>query len=65
MYALGLGIAQDLVRTYMWSTLAVNEDTEFAEENHARLANLMSAKQVAEGERLAQAWQPRKLTDRE
>ena len=31
-------------------TAAIDEDAEFAEKNLARLANLMSAKQIAEGE---------------
>ena len=31
-------------------TAAIDEDAEFAEKNLARLANLMSAKQITEGE---------------
>jgi hypothetical protein len=49
----------------MWSTLAVDEDADFAEENRDRLAKLMSAEQIAEGERLAEAWQSSQRTDKE
>jgi len=36
----------------MWSVLAVDENAEFAEENRTCPGNLMSAKQIAESERL-------------
>ena len=58
MYALGLGLAQDLVLVYMWATLAVDEDAEFAEANRTRLAALMTPKQIAAAEQLAENWEP-------
>ncbi len=59
MYALSLGIAQDLVLAYMRSTLAIDENADFAAENRARLAPLMSAEKITESEHLAGEWPPR------
>ena len=58
MYALGPGLAQDLVLAYMWVSLAVDEDADFAEQNRARLAPLMTPEQIGEAEQLAEAWEP-------
>ena len=55
---LGLGVAQDYVLAYMWSTLAADEDADFAAENRARLRKLMDAELIAEGEQLAAEWEP-------
>ena len=59
MYALGLGTDQDFVLAYMWATLAAAEDAQNAEENLARIAERLSAEQIAEAERLAAEWKPR------
>ena len=60
MYALDLGVERDLVAAYMWATLAAAEDAQNAEENLARMAEYLSDEQIAEAERLAAEWRPRK-----
>jgi hypothetical protein len=58
MYALGLGVERDFVLAYMWSTLALAEDAENADENRDRIAQRMTDKEIAKAERMAAAWQP-------
>jgi hypothetical protein len=41
-----------LVRAYIWSVLAVDENAVFAEENRVCLANLKCAKPIVKSDRL-------------
>ncbi len=65
-YEDGKGVQQDYVQAYMWETLAIasmesKKGKYFADEVRAardELTGKMSKSQIAEGERLAENWQP-------
>lgn len=61
MYATGEGVPQDFVAARMWLNLATAqpiEDSEQAEELRDRLAETMTAAQLAEAEARANEWRP-------
>ena len=62
MYANGQGVPQDYVQAHTWINLAASRATTGeAKYRLARdsLAELMTASQVAEAQRLAREWQPK------
>jgi uncharacterized protein len=52
MYAKGLGVPRDDVRAYMWWLIAE------AKESRAKMAKGLTARQRAEGQRMAKEWMP-------
>jgi len=65
MYAEGQGVSQDYVRAHMWYNLAASRVTgedrqKYARNRRDRIAEKMTADQIAEAQRLAREWKPRK-----
>ncbi len=65
MYGMGRGVPQDYVQAHMWFNLAVpnlaagaNRDT--AVENRDNVSAKMTPAQIAEVQRLAREWKPKK-----
>lgn len=58
MYQLGQGVDQNDVEAYRWFSIAAVSGNDDAIPAMQRLAPQMSKKEIAEAERLAQAWQP-------
>ena len=65
LYALGQGVPQDYVQAHKWINLSASRMTPGKEDaldsRSARdtVAELMTASQVAEAQRLAREWQPK------
>ncbi len=59
MYGNGQGVPQDYVQAYKWFSLAAALGDQIARENRDRAAELMTPAQIAEAQRLAQAWKPK------
>jgi len=67
MYAIGKGVPQDYVLAYMWLNLASTRDSAWekgkrdkAEENRKNLASKLTPAQIAEAQKLAREWKPKK-----
>jgi TPR repeat protein len=60
-YAHGQGVAKDEVEAYKWWLLAAAKGNEDAKKNVAILENRMTREQIAEGQKLARNFKPRKL----
>ena len=60
LYARGLGVARNLVRALMWANLAASHGDEVAVANRDQIAEIVSPEQIAEAQRLATEWKPRK-----
>lgn len=62
MYGLGQGVRQDPVYAHMWLSLAVANGNQFriAEKTRDALEKLMTPAQIAEAQRLAREWKPKK-----
>ena len=62
MYAKGQGVPRDYVKGYMWIYLGASRSSGDAHRKFAadrdRLAEEMTAKQIAEAQRLAAEWKP-------
>jgi len=56
LYALGEGVAADPMAAYLWLSLATDAGDPFAAENFARLAERLSADQIAAGEDKVRRW---------
>ncbi len=52
-YAVGRGVPQDFVQAYKWLDLAAAQGNERAKRIRDRTAELMTAEQIAEAQRLA------------
>ena len=61
-YAAGRGVAQDFVASHMWVTLALSQLTGVTRSGALRfreaIAAAMTSEQLADAQRLAQAWTP-------
>jgi len=57
-YANGAAVSQDYVQAYKWSRLAAAHGNADAVQILHDLTQVMSADQIADGERLARAWRP-------
>ena len=65
MYVKGWGVPQDHVRTHMWFNLAASrlppgEDRDTSAKLRDNLAVKMTPAQIAEAQRLAREWKPKK-----
>ena len=60
MYDNGQGVPQDYVQAHMWFNLAAAQGNKLATKNRDRIARRMTPTQLAEAQRLALAWRPRK-----
>ena len=60
-YATGQGVAKDYVEGYKWSLLAAGQGEGRAKENVTILENRMSREQIAESQKLARNFKPRKV----
>lgn len=58
MYAKGRGVPQNYVRAYSWSSLAAAQGNIPATKVRNLVASLMTAAQVAEGQKITQDWRP-------
>jgi TPR repeat protein len=59
-FANGDGVRKDYVEAYKWFNLASAQDNELAKENLSNLDSLLTPEQVAEAQRLARGFKPRK-----
>src|SRR5882672_6294644 len=59
-YASGEGVAKDDVEAYKWWLLAAGQGNDDAKYNMTIVENKMSQEQIAEGQRLARDFKPRK-----
>ena len=59
-YAVGHGVPKDLVRAHMWSNLAAERGNEMAMDNRAVVAAKITPAEIAEAQRLAREWVPKK-----
>ncbi len=62
-YANGQGVTKDYVEGYMWWLLAAGQGDEYAKKGVAQLENVMTKEQIAEGQKLARVFKPRKASD--
>ncbi len=65
MYIQGIGVPQDYVQAYMWFNLAAlrsppGAEHDIAVKNRDILAAKMTPAQIAEAQRLAREWKPKK-----
>ena len=60
MYAKGQGVTQNYVKAHMWSNLAAAQGDETAAKNRDIIAAKMTKAQIAEAQRLAAEWKPKK-----
>jgi TPR repeat protein len=60
-YGSGQGVAKDEVEAYKWWLLAAGQGNDDAKYNMTIVENKMSREQIAEGERLARDFKPRKV----
>ncbi|MEE9250825.1 MAG: tetratricopeptide repeat-containing serine protease family protein [Alphaproteobacteria bacterium] len=60
MYAIGKGVPQDYVQAHMWFNLAAAAGEELNIWLRDRLARKMTPAQLAEAQRLAREWRPKK-----
>ena len=58
MYLAGNGIPKDLVKAYMWLSLAAAQKVPEAVKNRDYLEAKMSPSQLAEARKLANDWKP-------
>jgi len=59
-YARGEGVPRDYVIAHMWANLAAAQGDKKAEKLRKQLAKLMTPAQIAEAQRLAREWKPKK-----
>ena len=63
MYDNGQGVPQDYSQAHIWFNLAasdlIGEDRERSVRNRDRMAEEMTAEQIAEAQRLAREWKPK------
>ena len=60
IYGEGEGVPQDYVQAHMWSNLAAAQGNELARKNRDIDEKRMTPAQVADAQRLARAWRPKK-----
>ena len=60
MYDNGLGVPQDYVQAHLWYNLAAAQGFDLAWENREKVTNKMTPAQLAEAQRLAREWKPKK-----
>ena len=60
MYQLGKGVPQDYVEAHKWFNLATAQGDKLAKWFRDDVASLMTPAQIAEAQRLAREWKPKK-----
>ncbi len=60
MYAIGKGVLQDFVEAHKWFNLAAARGNKQAEKNRVTVSIAMTRTQIAEAQRLAREWKPKK-----
>ncbi len=60
MYSAGDGVPQDYVKAHLWFNLAAAQGNEDARELRDLWAKKMTPEQIAEAQRLAREWKPKK-----
>ena len=65
MYAVGHGVPQDFVQAYKWFNIAASTETDKEERdrsvsNRDLVSGKMTPNQIAEAQRLAREWKPKK-----
>ena len=60
IYDIGRGVMQDYVQAHLWFSLAATTGDERATKNRFELTKRMSLAQIAEAQRLAREWKPKK-----
>jgi hypothetical protein len=60
MYDNGQGVPQDYVQAHMWYNLAAAKGNQTARKNRDIVAKKMTPAQIAEAQRLAREWRPKK-----
>ncbi len=60
MYKKGRGVTQDYVQAHMWFNLAGAQGKIKAVKNRDMVAKRMTPAQIAEAQRLARKWRPRR-----
>ena len=60
VYAEGRGVQRDYVRAYLWFSLAAAQGDRRAAHNRSTLVPLMTPAQIAEGQKLAREWKPKR-----
>ncbi len=60
MYANGLGVWRNTIQAYMWVTVSAAQGFENAEKGQEFLEKKMTPNEIAEAQRLAQEWKPKK-----
>jgi len=65
LYAQGLGVPRNVIEAYMWLSIAAGQPSAGTEAEQSlyvrnRLAQEMTAEQIAEGQRRAEAWKPKR-----
>ncbi len=60
MYGKGQGVAQSYIQAYMWETLAAAQGNEKAVKGLELLEKSMTLDQLAEAQRLAREWMPKR-----
>ncbi len=60
MYSQGRGVPKDSVQAYRWYTLAAGQGDDLAEKFKVHLAKSMTLDQLAEAQRLAREWRPKR-----
>ena len=60
MYANGQGVPQDYVRAHMWFNLSAAQGDQNAARDRDDIAKLMTPAQIAEAQKLAREWQPKR-----
>jgi TPR repeat protein len=60
MYANGWGVPQDYVRAHIWFNLSAAQGDQNAAETRDRILKRMTPAQIAEAQKLAREWQPKR-----
>ena len=60
MYKMGQGVPQNYVQAHMWFNMAASKGDEDIREFRDRVAKKMTPAQIAEAQRLAREWRPKK-----
>jgi S1-C subfamily serine protease len=60
-YLMGQGVAKDYVEAYKWALLAAARGSNESKRNTTILENVMTRKQIAEGQELARTFKPREV----
>ena len=60
MYLNGYGVLQDFVEAHKWFNLAAARGDKHAEKNRVTVSIAMTRTQIAEAQRLAREWKPKK-----